>query len=209
MKVIVYGGIHWDRSGKIRWLLEELGVKHDDHWLDVEKGDRESASYLKVNPLGRIPAVTFDGVPMIESGAICAYLTDRYLGKGLAPALDSELRKSYQQWMYLAVTVDSFSSRLSIIEDIPAGEVLDQKMGAYITEVKDYVDFLGASLEKNDYLIGEFSTADICVGYHLYIASLWPELNDIFESNKNVSAYLKRLKARQAAKTSKVFSYEA
>jgi len=208
MRVTVYGGSHYDRSGKIRWLLEELGVKHDDHWLDSEKGDLESESYLKVNPLGRIPAVTFDGVPMVESGAICAYLTDRYLEKGLAPALDSEQRKSYQQWMYFAVSLDSFASRISIIEDIPAGDVLDQKLGAYITEVKDYVAFLGASLEKKDYLAGNFSTADICVGYHLYIASLWPELNDIFESNKNVSAYLKRLKSRPAAQTSKVFSYE-
>jgi glutathione S-transferase len=114
MKVTVYGGSHYDRSGKIRWLLEELGVKHDDHWLDSEKGDLESESYLK--------------------------------------------------WMYFAVSLDSFASRISIIEDIPAGDVLDQKMGAYITEVKDYVAFLGASLEKRDYLTGEFSTADICVG---------------------------------------------
>jgi len=72
MKITVYGGSHWDRSGKIRWLLEELGITHDDHWLDVEKGDRDSGPYLQVNPLGRIPAVTLDGKPMIEG--TCQFL---------------------------------------------------------------------------------------------------------------------------------------
>ncbi|MDB6016816.1 MAG: hypothetical protein JWR19_1305 [Pedosphaera sp.] len=36
MKITVYGGSHYDRSGKIRRLLEELGVKYGEHWLDAK-----------------------------------------------------------------------------------------------------------------------------------------------------------------------------
>jgi glutathione S-transferase len=207
MKITVYGGSHFDRSGKIRWLLQELGAKHEDYWLKVDEGDLESAAYLKVNPLGRIPAVTFDGVPMLESGAICAAIADDYLEKGLAPALNAKLRKSYQQWMYFAVSIDSLAARISIIEDIPTGPVLEQKMSAFLTEARDYIRFLGNALNGRDYLLGDFSAADVCVGYHLYFASLWPELNDLIESDKNVSSYLKKLKARPAAKASEVFTF--
>lgn len=207
MKISLYGGSNYDRSGKIRWLLEELGIKPDNQWLDVKNGDLESGPYLKVNPLGRIPAVTLDGVPMIESGAIATYLADRHLEKGLAPALSASDRKDYLQWMYFAVSVDSFASRILIIEEIPAGEVLDQKMKSLLSEVRDHIEFLGNALKGKDYLLGNFSAADICVGYHLYFASLWPELNDIIESNPNVSAYLKQLKGRDAAQKVKVFTY--
>ncbi len=41
MKITVYGGSDFDRSGKNRWHLEELGVRHDDHWLDVEFRKRQ------------------------------------------------------------------------------------------------------------------------------------------------------------------------
>jgi glutathione S-transferase len=208
MSITIYGASHYDRSGKLRWLLEELGARYENGWLDLEKGDLESASYLKVNPLGRIPAAVFGDRPMIESGAIASYLADLHPEKGLAPALGSKERQDYLQWMFFAVSIDSFTSRISIIEDIPAGEVLDKKLGAFIQEVKDHLRHLNHALEGKEFLIGSFSAADVCVGYHLYFASLWPELNDIIESNANVSSYLKRLKARQAAIDAKVFTFE-
>jgi glutathione S-transferase len=210
MKITVYGVNHYDRGSKVRWLLQELGVPFENHWLNSDQGDfNEGSSYLKINPLGRIPAVTFDDRRMIESGAIVAYLADRFPEKGLAPAVTAKERLEYQQWMYYAVSIDSFATRIGIIEDIPAGEVLNQKTERFIGEVKDLVGFLGESLQGREYLTGQFSAADICVGYHLYISSLWPEMNDVIESNPNVSAYLKRLKTRKAAQDAKVFSYEA
>jgi glutathione S-transferase len=207
MKITLFGASNYDRGGKIRWLLDELGVQHDNHWLNVDEGDLEKGPYLKINPLGRIPAVTFDESPMIESGGMAAYLAEKFPKNGLAPLPDSTSRRDYLQWMFFAVSIDSFAARISIIEDIPAGEVLDKKMNALLREFKDYVTYLGQSLEGKDYLLGNFSAADICVGYHLYFAALWTELSEIIDSDKNVSIYLKRLKERDAAQKSKVFTY--
>jgi glutathione S-transferase len=209
MQISVYGALNYDRSGKIRWLLEELKVPFQNRWLNVEKGERDEGAYLKVNPLGRIPAITLSDKPMIESNAICSYLADYYSERELAPELKSSERIAYQQWMYFAVSIDSFASRMSIIEDIPEGEVKIQKTESFFEEVKDLIGFLGSSLGKRDYLLEKFSAADVCVGYHLFFASLWPEMKKVIDANPQVSAYLGRLKARSAAVQSKVFSYEA
>jgi glutathione S-transferase len=207
MKITLFGASNYDRSGKIRWLLNELGVEYDNQWLNIDEGDLEKGPYLKVNPLGRIPAITFDGSAMIESGGMATYLAEKFPKNGLAPSPDSASRREYHQWMFFAVSIDSFAARISIIEDIPAGEVLKKKMDALLTEFKDYVTYLGQALERKEYLLGNFSAADVCVGYHLYFAALWTELGEIVDGNQNVSTYLKRLKERAAAQKSKVFTY--
>jgi glutathione S-transferase len=210
MTISIYGSNNYDRSGKIRWLLEELGLPYDNRWLDPANKDLDEGPYLTVNPLGRIPAVVINDRPMIESGAIVAYLADLHIDKGLAPSLASETRLDYQQWMYFAAaTVDPFASRISIIEDIPAGDVLDKKTDAYLTEVREALGFLNQTLSKREYLTGTFSAADICVGYHLYFASLWPEVKGILDDQPHVLAFLERLKKRPAALKAKVFSFEA
>jgi len=67
MKITLYGGTYFDRSGKIRWLLEELGLEYRNHWLET---DEDYEKFLQIAPLGRTPAIMIDDQLMIESGAI-------------------------------------------------------------------------------------------------------------------------------------------
>jgi glutathione S-transferase len=204
MQIKLYGTSRYDRGGKVRWLLKELGQEYKDHWV---KTDEDYENFLKINPLGQIPAMMLDEKPMIESGAICAFLADRSPEKGLAPAFDSANRPAYLQWFFYGISIGSFSSRIQIIEDIPEGEVKNNKMRALLEELRDVVDLLSATLSQRDYLLGDFSAADVSVGYHLYYTSLWPELNEVIESNSAVSRYMGRIKERPAAIAAKVFTY--
>jgi glutathione S-transferase len=45
------------RAARPRWILEELGVPHELRRLDVDRGENKSPEYLKLHPLGRIPAL--------------------------------------------------------------------------------------------------------------------------------------------------------
>ena len=206
MQITLYGGTYFDRSGKIRWLLEELGVKYQDEWL---KTDEDYESFLKISPLGRKPAIVLDDQLLIESGAIGEYLADVFSPKGLAPAIESADRGAYLQWLNLGISIGSVSARIQIIEDIPEGAVKTQKSQRLFEELTDTIEIVGNALNKKQYLLGSFTAADIFIGYHTYYASLWPELNEIIERNANVSQYLKRLKSRPAAVASKVFTFEA
>lgn len=209
--ITLYGFFPYDRGAKARWLMTELKVPFENRFLDNEKKEHEQDDYLKVNPLGRVPALVIDGKPIIESGAICAYLTDRFIEGGMAPAFAASERLDYQQWMYYATsTIDPLMTRMMIIEDILPGEVFNQKMEVLMSDMREVVDYLDRELSKKEYLVAnKFSSADISVSYHMYFLNLWPEFKAMIDSAPNLLAYMKRLQNRPSALDAKVFSYDA
>jgi glutathione S-transferase len=148
-------------------------------------------------------------VAIWESSAICAYLADAYSAGKMAPVLTSPDRAHYQQWMYFAAaTLDPYISRIMIVEDIPAGELRTTKESALLTDFRDSMEGLDQALSHRDWLVGgQFGAADICVGYHLYFASLWPEYDAVIREFPQVAAYLARLKQLPSAIAADVFSY--
>ena len=52
----VYRFVPEDRSGRVSWLLEELGVPYEAHDLDMEHDENRSEEFLSLNPLGRVPS---------------------------------------------------------------------------------------------------------------------------------------------------------
>ena len=65
-------------------VLEESGEKYDARRMDLTKGEQKTAAYLKIHPLGRVPALLLDdGSPLAENTAILPYLGKRF---GLWPA---------------------------------------------------------------------------------------------------------------------------
>jgi glutathione S-transferase len=65
-------------------VLEESGEKYEAKRMDLSKGEQKTADYLKIHPLGRVPALKLDdGSPLTENTAILPYLGKRF---GLWPA---------------------------------------------------------------------------------------------------------------------------
>src|SRR5207253_1232227 len=91
----------FSRAVRARWMLEELGVPHEIVPFDFEKEDPE---YLKIHPLGMVPAVVDDGKPLFESSAIVMHYADKYPEKKLAPALGTYERALYYQWIFFTMT---------------------------------------------------------------------------------------------------------
>ena len=207
----IHGAFPYDRGSKARWLLTEMGIPYENKWLDLNKGEHEGAEYLKLHPMGRIPAAQIGDIQLFESGAICAFLADQYLDKGLAPALHSPDRAKYQQWMYFAAsTLDPIQTRIMIIEDIEAGELRTQKETALFEEFGDALEAMTQTLANASFLVAnKFSAADICVSYALYFVRLWPELEAVVQRYPQVVSYLDRLQKIPSAIQAKVFSYEA
>jgi len=201
----LHGNAPFDRGAKVRWLLREMGVTYEDCWLDSEKNESESPAFRKLNPMGRIPVAEIDGQVIFESGAICALLSDLYLDKGMAPALNAPERAHYQKWMYFAsATIDAIQWRMEIIEDIPAGAVHSEKEKDLQDELRDGLEALDQTLAKGSFLVGNrFSTADICVSYQLYWLRFSPELKSVMDAFPRVGDHIDRMFARPAAETTK------
>ena len=60
-------------------VLEEAGEKYEAKRVDLAKGEQRTAAYLKIHPLGRVPALGLDGgAPLTENTAILPYLGKRF-----------------------------------------------------------------------------------------------------------------------------------
>jgi glutathione S-transferase len=60
-------------------VLEESGEKYTPQRVDLAKGEQKTDAYLKIHPLGRVPALRLDnGEPIAENTAILPYLGKRF-----------------------------------------------------------------------------------------------------------------------------------
>jgi glutathione S-transferase len=60
-------------------VLEESGEKYTPQRVDLAKGEQKTEAYLKIHPLGRVPALRLDdGAPLSENTAILPYLGKRF-----------------------------------------------------------------------------------------------------------------------------------
>lgn len=60
-------------------VLEEGGEKYEAKRMDLSKGEQKTEAYLKIHPLGRVPALLLDnGQPLTENTAILPYLGKRH-----------------------------------------------------------------------------------------------------------------------------------
>jgi len=60
-------------------VLEESGEKYEPKRMDLAKGEQRTPEYMKIHPLGRVPALKLDdGSPLSENTAILPYLGKRF-----------------------------------------------------------------------------------------------------------------------------------
>lgn len=90
------------RSVTTDWMLKELDVQHEQININFSEDSPELRDLQTINPMGKLPTLV-DGESVItETAAICAYLSDKYLDKKLAPAIGSNQRAKYYRYLFIA-----------------------------------------------------------------------------------------------------------
>jgi glutathione S-transferase len=79
-------------------ILEEIGAPYRIVWIG--SGTEEVERYRRINPNGKIPALTLpDGTAVYESAAILVHLSQAHPAAGLAPTVGSAGHALFLQWM--------------------------------------------------------------------------------------------------------------
>jgi glutathione S-transferase len=184
--LVLYGDIH-NRTFTARWMLAELALPYREIRIRLRRREQKAPTFLAINPMGKLPALTDDGVAVTETTAICLYLADRYGLGGLAPAPDDPRRAPYLRWAVFATAV---------LE--PAIYMRDQDVDPSAVGWGDYETALGAlesALTPGPWLLGAtFSAADVALGAVLSVAMF----NGRVPGRPVLEAYNARLSARAA-----------
>ncbi|MBD8875496.1 glutathione S-transferase family protein [Roseibium polysiphoniae] len=175
------------RSTVIRTLLEELDAPYELHAIDHDGGETQSAAYLDINPLGKVPAIVHRGQLITEQVALCIYLGDLFPQAGLTPGLEDPLRGPYLRW--LAFAGSSFEPAL--VDKAMKREPAPRSMSPYGLH-DDMVETLRGQLAKGPYIRGERMTvADVlwgkAVGWALQF-ELVPALSEFADYSARMSS---------------------
>ncbi|MDP6342925.1 MAG: glutathione S-transferase family protein [Alphaproteobacteria bacterium] len=185
------------RSVRIVWLFEELGLDYELEAFSLGDPKMRDPDYLKVHPMGRVPALKDGDQTLFESGAIVQYVLAKYGDGRLLPDQDSPEFATYLQWFHYAEGMLMPPVNTIVVETILLPE--DRRNQVNLDRaLKLLTRMLGAvedGLAGRDYLAGEFSGADIMTGHACVVsARLGADISD----KPNVTAYVERLKARPA-----------
>ncbi len=180
------------RSMRSLWLLHELGVDFDVVEYPFDKTLREEP-YRSLNPTGRVPTLEIDGVVLTESGAIAEYLCELFPQAGLGRDPSHAERPMWLNWIHFAETISQHTAALTqqhvaLYDDTMRSPIVMQLEAKRLAKTLGTIE---ARLE-GDYLLSDFSAADIGVGQAVYMARHFVAL-DAFPK---VSEWFARLQAR-------------
>ncbi len=182
------------RSIRVIWLCEELNIPYEVQMISFAPEFRMSPEWLKMNPVGKVPAMVDDDLSMFESGAMVQYLLQRDGGGRLEPTTDSAQYSQYLQWFWFAEA--TFARPLGEIVNHRRSIPEDKQSETAIAEMQSRAQLcwraVGDAVGAEGHLCGEFSAADIMMGYSMMLCErLAPT-----DTSNNAMAYWQRLQER-------------
>ena len=176
------------RSSGALLLLEELGAPYELRVLNMKADEQRQPEYLRVNPMGKVPAILHGEALVTEQVAIFLHLADLFPEAGLAPALDDPLRGPYLRWMvFYAASFEPAVADHALKRE--PGERRMMPYGDYDTMLATLV----AQLGRGPWLLGDrFTAADVLWGTSL----TWTTAFKIVPELPEIRAYLDRFNAR-------------
>ncbi len=164
---------------KVSIMLEEIGLDHEVHAIDITKDDQFAAEFLAISPNNKIPAIVDrdNGYAMMESGAIMMYLAEK-----TGQLMPSELlpRHDVMQWLMMQMgSVGPMLGQTHHFVRFNKGKApyAEQR---YAKENQRIYKVLDTRLADREWLAGDYSIADIAT---------WPWISRFEWQEMDLDAY--------------------
>ncbi len=179
---------------KVRLVLAEKALSYDKVFVDLVKNEQRSPEFLRLNPYGKVPVLIDDEEVIYDSTFINEYLDDEYLHPPLRPE-PSGARARVRMFEDFADT--SFTAQCGLLYAElrkPADQIDHERVQHYQGDIIRVLEFLDRHLNGKEYLVDEFSLADLAFTPRLL---LLPQLGVELPSRlRHVSAWIRRLSQR-------------
>lgn len=179
------------RDMRVRWALEEVGQPYEVRLLSFPQ--MKEPAHLALQPFGQIPTYEEGGLVLFDSGAIVFHIAERHAG--LLPD-DANARARVITWMFAAVsTMEPPVVEHGMMKIMESREPwFEPRMAQLEPRVRARLGQLSAYLGEADWLVGDFSAADLLmISVLLRLRS-----SNLVDEYPNLAAYVARGEARPA-----------
>ncbi len=172
-------------------VLEWIGQPYETHRLS--RDELKAPEFLKINPLGAVPALSDGAWVMTQNSAILEYLAETAPKNQLLGKDDPRSRAEVRRWLgFINSDIHKTFSMLfgaaRFLAEEPAQKELAASASALLTKLFAQVD---AQLAGKDYLVG---AAPSIADAYLYVVLRWAHGKEInLTGQNNLAAFFARM----------------
>ncbi len=179
---------------KTRIVLAEKDLSYELAPVDLQAGEQKRPEFIKLNPFGKVPVLIDDEVIVYDSTIINEYLEDEYPHPQLMPS-DSAARarvrtfEDYADNAFIPLTG-------TIMRELrkPEAERDQEKLATSRQQVARMLAVIDGSLAGRNWLVGNFSLADVAFAPRIVIL---PALGVAVDPEwRNLASWIQRLNQR-------------
>ncbi len=186
---------------KVKLFLEEAGLAYRQVQVNLHDGDQFKPEFLAISPNNKIPAIVDHDpkdkegpLPVFESGAILLYLAEKS-GKFLPAGLRERIE--INEWLFWQVGgLGPMAGQVHHLKKF-ATERVPYAIERYEKEVNRLYKVLDKRLEGRDFLVGEYSIADMATYPWIVPHEIHGQR---LEDSPNLKAWFERISVRPAVK---------
>ncbi len=172
-------------------VLHEKGIDFDVHEIDLSNKGEE---FLKVSPYGKVPVLRANGTSLYESNIVNEYLDEVYGPPRLMPE-NPEERASVRSW--IAFADDYFFPSISGVRMGAQRGYSEEQIREAKEKLLDALSRLEQQLEGRQYLVGEYTLADIAHAGNFHRLRGLAESGEVpLHNYPNVTAWMGRVEGR-------------
>ena len=178
-------------------VLHEKGIDFEVHEVDLSN---KSEEFLSVSPYGKVPVLSVNGTSLYESNVVNEYLDEVYDSPKLMPQ-NPEERALVRSWMAFAddyFFASVYRVRMGLQRGYSEDEIQEAKEKLY-----DALSRLEHQLEGREYLVGEYTLADIAHAGNFHRLRELAESGEVpLHKYPNVMAWIERVESRESYEAS-------
>ena len=185
------------RALRVVWLLNELGLEHELHPVDLMQDEHHQQDFLSLNPAAKVPVLVDGDLVLTESAAIQLYLAEKYPQAGFIPETLEDRAQMYR-WMFFLVTeVEQPLWRIARHTFVyPDEKRIPQDVELARQECLEMIAVLERHMSEREFIVGDrLSVADFNAAYTLD----WANTDEMLASAPRLRDYLKAMYARPTA----------
>lgn len=179
---------------KVRVVLAEKDLSYETVPVDLRKNEQKAPEFLRLNPYGKVPVLEDEEIVIYESTIINEYLEDEYPLPNLMPEESAgrarvRMLEDYGDNIFLPQTG-------LVLAELARGESErdGEKLARYKQGITRSLEWLNSSLEGREFLVSDFSMADIAfIPGVMILANMGIDIDPRW---KNLVGWIARLRAR-------------
>lgn len=194
---VLWGVAGCANTSKVLLTAAEKGVDIDGRSVDVNS-EVEMNELKKNSPYGSIPVLKDVDFYIYGTEAIMSYLDDKGFGPSLVPR-NGVIRAVHYQWSHIASA--SFGPAVSKLTEGDESAMEAVKLGLSMLETQ-----LNSRNKRGDYIVGEFSLADIHWAPSIHALCLHGQ-ESLVDSNPGIKAWWGNMKVRKSMSKENYVAY--